>query len=151
MLAEVSCPTQTRFPRQKSLVEAGLLSCCIVLLREPSQSQLQSTRPSEPGLGCLPRDVGLARRVRTSAEYAERLRRLHVPTLIIAGEHDAWSLQMSEEMHANIAGSELLVLPKSRHMTFVDQTGMFNNAVDQFLHSTIITAWAPREGEDCTF
>jgi hypothetical protein len=38
-------------------------------------------------------------------------------------------------MHSNIAGSQLAVLPKSKHMTFVDQTDMFNETVDAFIHS----------------
>ena len=71
----------------------------------------------------------------TSVEYAEKLRKLRVPTLIIAGEHDVWSLQMSNQMHSNIPASELAILPKSKHMTFVDQTEMFNSTVDAFLHS----------------
>ena len=37
-------------------------------------------------------------------------------------------------MHAKIAGSKLVVLPTSGHMTFVDQPGMFLKAVDDFLH-----------------
>ncbi len=37
-------------------------------------------------------------------------------------------------MHALIPGSKLVVLPKSGHMTFVDQPDMFVKAVDGFLH-----------------
>jgi pimeloyl-ACP methyl ester carboxylesterase len=40
---------------------------------------------------------------------------------------------MSQTMHAKIAGSKLVILPKSGHMTFVDQTGMFLKDVDEFL------------------
>ena len=76
----------------------------------------------------------------TSVEYAEKLRTLRIPTLIVAGEHDAWSLQMSEEMHSNILGSQLAVLPKSKHMTFVDQPKMFNDTVDAFVHSRSLPA-----------
>jgi proline iminopeptidase len=71
----------------------------------------------------------------TSVEYADRLRSVRTPTLIIAGEHDAWSLQMSKEMHANMRNSSLAILPKSKHMTFVDQTTLFNDTVDAFTHS----------------
>lgn len=71
----------------------------------------------------------------TSVEYAERLRAVHVPTLIIAGEHDEISSSMADEMHRNIAGSEMVVLPKSKHMTFVDQNALFNNTVDAFIHT----------------
>jgi len=71
----------------------------------------------------------------TSIEYAERLHTVRVPTLIIGGEHDEISSSMANEMHANIAGSQMVVLPKSRHMTFVDQNVLFNKSVDAFIHS----------------
>jgi proline iminopeptidase len=91
-----------------------------------------------------------------SVEYAEKLRTIRVSTLVIAGEHDEWSLQMSEEMHSNISGSQLAVLPKSKHMTFVDQNAMFNNKVDAFIHSRPLSStkaglfycegrWGPEE------
>lgn len=73
-----------------------------------------------------------------SVEYTERLRTVRLPTLIITGEHDEISLQMSNEMHASISGSQLAVLPKSKHMTFVDQSAMFNNTVDVFIHSQLL-------------
>jgi pimeloyl-ACP methyl ester carboxylesterase len=37
-------------------------------------------------------------------------------------------------MHEKIAGSKLVIFPKSGHMTFVDQPDMFIKAVDDFLH-----------------
>jgi proline iminopeptidase len=71
----------------------------------------------------------------TSVEYADRLKTLRVPTLVIAGEDDAVTLGMLKEMHANIRGSQLAILPKTKHYTFVDQTGLFNETVDAFVHS----------------
>lgn len=76
----------------------------------------------------------------TSVEYPDKLRAVRVPTLIIAGEHDAVSLGMSKEMNANIAGSRLVLLPRSKHMTFVDQPDMFNCAVDSFIHAAETTS-----------
>jgi pimeloyl-ACP methyl ester carboxylesterase len=40
---------------------------------------------------------------------------------------------LSQAMHEKIAGSKMVVLPNSGHMTFVDQTGMFIETVDEFL------------------
>jgi pimeloyl-ACP methyl ester carboxylesterase len=36
-------------------------------------------------------------------------------------------------MHTKIAGSKMVVLPKAGHMTFVDQTKVFVDAVNGFL------------------
>jgi proline iminopeptidase len=69
-----------------------------------------------------------------SVEYVDRLPSIHVPTLIIAGDHDECDPSLSREMHAKIAGSRLVILPKSGHMTFVDQPDLFIGSVDSFLH-----------------
>jgi pimeloyl-ACP methyl ester carboxylesterase len=42
---------------------------------------------------------------------------------------------MSKVMNQKIAGSKLVIFPKSGHMTFVDQPGMFMKAMEEFLHS----------------
>jgi pimeloyl-ACP methyl ester carboxylesterase len=40
---------------------------------------------------------------------------------------------MSQEMHEKIAGSQLVILPKSGHMTFVDQPKQFLRVVREFV------------------
>ena len=69
-----------------------------------------------------------------SVEYTDRLATLKVPTLITVGDHDQTDPALAEAMHAQIAGSKLVVLPHSGHMTFVDQPRLFGEAVDGFLH-----------------
>jgi proline iminopeptidase len=66
-------------------------------------------------------------------EYVDKLSQIKVPTLIIVGDHDESDPRMSEEMHAKIAGSKLVILPDSGHMTFVDQPGKFLSAVSEFV------------------
>jgi proline iminopeptidase len=70
----------------------------------------------------------------TSVEYTDRLSTIHVPTLITAGDHDESDPAMSEVMHQKITGSKIAIFPKSGHMTFVDQPGLFLNVVETFLH-----------------
>jgi len=69
-----------------------------------------------------------------SAEYTDRLPAIKVPTLLIAGDHDECDPSLSQVMHEKIAGSKLVILPKSGHMTFVDQPKLFVQRVDEFLH-----------------
>lgn len=69
-----------------------------------------------------------------SVEYLDRLHTIHVPTLILVGDHDECAPWLSQEMHDRIAGSKLVILPKSGHMTFVDQPEMFISNVEAFLH-----------------
>jgi proline-specific peptidase len=68
-----------------------------------------------------------------SVEYADRLGTLHVPTLIVVGDHDECNPKLSREMNSLIPGSKLTILPKSGHLTFVDQNGLFVRAVGEFL------------------
>ncbi len=69
----------------------------------------------------------------SSVEYEGRLHEIRVPTLITVGDHDECDPALSREMHERIPGSKLVVLPESGHMTFVDQPGLFLDAVDRFL------------------
>jgi proline iminopeptidase len=68
-----------------------------------------------------------------SVEYVDRLHEIKTPTLAIAGDHDECDPSLSRQMHEKIAGSKLVVLPNSGHMTFVDQPVLFLKAVDEFL------------------
>src|SRR5579875_489055 len=69
-----------------------------------------------------------------SVEYTGRLPSIRVPTLIMVGDHDECPPKLAEVMHAKIAGSQLVILPRSGHMEFVDQPRLFNATVDGFLH-----------------
>jgi proline iminopeptidase len=69
----------------------------------------------------------------TSVEYSARLGTIHVPTLITAGDHDECSPVLAREMNGLIAGSKLVIFPRSGHMTFVDQPGMFIKTINNFL------------------
>jgi proline-specific peptidases, Bacillus coagulans-type subfamily len=69
-----------------------------------------------------------------SIEYTDRLSTIKVPTLITAGDNDECDPSLSKEMNSKIAGSKLVIFPKSGHMTFVDQPSLFVSAINEFLH-----------------
>jgi len=70
----------------------------------------------------------------TSVEYTDRLGSIKVPTLITVGDHDEVDPSISREMQQQIPGSQLVVLPNSGHMTFVDQPDLFVRTVNDFVH-----------------
>jgi len=70
----------------------------------------------------------------TSVEYTDRLGSLKVPTLITVGDHDEIDPSIARDMQQHIRGSQLVVLPDSGHMTFVDQPDLFVTTVNDFLH-----------------
>jgi proline iminopeptidase len=68
-----------------------------------------------------------------SVEYVDRLPILHVPTLVLVGDHDECDPSLSRTMHEKIAGSKLVILPNAGHMNFVDQPVLWQKAVEGFL------------------
>ena len=68
-----------------------------------------------------------------SAEYTDRLATIKVPTLVMCGDHDESDPSLSRTMYEKIAGSKLVIFPKSGHMTFVDQPNLFIQTVEDFL------------------
>ncbi|MGZ6162318.1 MAG: proline iminopeptidase-family hydrolase [Myxococcaceae bacterium] len=69
----------------------------------------------------------------TEVEWVDRLPEIKVATLILVGDHDESDPAMSREMNTRIAGSKLVVLPNSGHMTFVDQPDLFVKAITDFV------------------
>ena len=70
-----------------------------------------------------------------AVEYADRLPTIRTPTLVTVGDHDECDPSLAREMQRLIPGAELVVLPESGHMTFVDQPALFLRAVDGFLRA----------------
>ena len=68
-----------------------------------------------------------------SVEYADRLSSIHVPTLVICGDHDESDPSLSKTMHEKIAGSKLVIIPQAGHLVFVDQTNLYLKTIDDFV------------------
>jgi 3-oxoadipate enol-lactonase len=68
------------------------------------------------------------------ADLRDVVSRIRAPSLIVAGELDESApLRQSEELHAAIAGSELVVLRGAAHLTNVEQAEEFTGVVTTFL------------------
>lgn len=67
-------------------------------------------------------------------DYLKRLSNITHPALIIVGEEDPGTpVAASEAMHAQIEGSELIVLPSAAHLSNIEQANGFNKALMEFL------------------
>jgi pimeloyl-ACP methyl ester carboxylesterase len=63
---------------------------------------------------------------------------IHVPTLIVVGEEDTVTPPaLSDEMHAQIAGSELVRIPQAGHLSSLERTDAFNAALTSFLEHRV--------------
>ena len=70
------------------------------------------------------------------ADLRDVLPRIDVPTLLLYGDKDVRSpLSIAEELHANIHGSKLVVIPGVGHMVDVEAAERFNTEVRNFLRS----------------
>jgi len=64
----------------------------------------------------------------------DRVHEIRLPTLIIAGEDDAWTPpKFQDYLVQRIAGSRLVMLPEAGHYPFVEQAERFNQELDRFL------------------
>ncbi|GAC1599448.1 MAG: hypothetical protein NVS3B6_08700 [Pseudarthrobacter sp.] len=70
------------------------------------------------------------------ADYRPLLPTISVPTLLLYGSVDVRSpLAVAEDMHRQIPGSELVVLPDVGHLSFIEAPEAFNDAVRRWLHT----------------
>jgi len=82
--------------------------------------------------------IGLRTTARSFAEADLRdvLPRIDVPTLLLYGEKDTRApLNVAHDLHAKIAGSQLVVIPGAGHMIHVEAAKRFNAEVRAFLRS----------------
>ncbi len=67
-------------------------------------------------------------------DYLDRLSAIRLPTLIMVGEEDPGTpVAASKEIHDRIAGSQLVIILSARHLSNVEQPGIFNKALLDFL------------------
>lgn len=63
-----------------------------------------------------------------------RLKEIRCPTMVVIGKQDpATPLAMAEELHREIAGSSLVIIPDAAHISNMEQPEAFNAALADFL------------------
>ena len=73
-----------------------------------------------------------------TADFVDRLHDIHVPTLVITGEHDlAATGRMAHLMGERIADAEVHVLPRQRHSLLIEAPTLVAEHLERFLkHGT---------------
>jgi len=83
-----------------------------------------------PPLSIAGTQLALASRTDTTLALAS----LHLPVLILVGEHDQTTpVAAAEAMHERIAGSAMAVVPQAAHMSNMENVEFFNEALMKFL------------------
>lgn len=75
----------------------------------------------------------------------EQLAELEVPTLVVAGDEDDGALETDLMLKRTIPRAGLAVLPKSGHVTNLEEPQLFNTHVEQFLAQVEQDRWGPRD------
>jgi proline-specific peptidase len=66
-------------------------------------------------------------------EWVDHLRWIRKPMLVVAGRYDrTCTLARSQEIHDEVEGSELVIIEKAAHMTFVEQPKVYLTAVREW-------------------
>lgn len=70
------------------------------------------------------------------ADLRDVLPRIDVPTLLLYGDKDVRApLSVAQDLHSNIPGSKLVVIPGVGHMVDIETPGRFDTEVRSFLRS----------------
>jgi 3-oxoadipate enol-lactonase len=78
--------------------------------------------------------AGAVRAMMSRQDSTPLLPSIRVPTLILVGEEDTLTPpSAAEQMHALIAGSELVRIPAAGHLPNLEQPAAFNDALARFL------------------
>lgn len=72
-------------------------------------------------------------------DLLDRLQEIDCPALVIVGDQDHGTPpEMARQIHANLRGSELLIIPSAAHLSNVEQPEVFNRALLDFLGKTTV-------------
>ncbi len=67
-------------------------------------------------------------------DLLDRLKEIKCPALIMVGDQDHGTPpEMARQIHANLSGSELLIIPSAAHISNIEQTAVFNQTMLGFL------------------
>jgi proline iminopeptidase len=69
-------------------------------------------------------------------DIMDRLPEIQVPALLVGGRYDECTPGHMADMHARIAGSELVTIEDASHLCFAEQPAAFNQAIKRFFDRT---------------
>ncbi len=69
-------------------------------------------------------------------DIMDRLPEISVPALLVGGRYDECTPGHLADMHARIAGSELVTIEDASHLCFAEQPAEFNQVISRFFDRT---------------
>jgi 3-oxoadipate enol-lactonase len=69
-------------------------------------------------------------------DVLDRLKEIKCPALVIVGDQDHGTPpEMARQIHQNLAGSKLVIIPSAAHLSNIERPEAFNKALVSFLDS----------------
>lgn len=90
---------------------------------------------------------GVQARRPTFGDLEDDLRRLSIPTLIVAGDEDDLSIDASVWLKRTVPSAALWVLPKTGHMLNLEDPAAFNRGLEDFIATVEAGRWVVRDLE----
>lgn len=136
---------QTRFQQAEKALSEGMAGIADAMLPKLLTPETVSKHPEVVkrvrDMMLKTKPEGAAAALRGMAErddQTELLAKITVPVLILVGAEDAITpVADSEKMHAAISGSRLVVLENAGHVSNIERTEQFNNALLSFLKESL--------------
>lgn len=83
-------------------------------------------------------------------DLEDQIRELTVPTLILNGDEDEPCLDVGIYLKRTITSSALALIPSTGHASNLEEPGMFNMLLDNFLHQVGAGCWRLRDPRSVT-
>jgi pimeloyl-ACP methyl ester carboxylesterase len=114
---------------------AGVAASYAVLNpRRVERLVIASVSGPPPGVPAFPDEIDF-----TTPQGRERLRDLHVPTLVLVGENAPVAVQtLATQIEALVPRAWRVVIPKAAHLLNLEQPELFNKLVVSFLYRGLI-------------
>ncbi len=136
----------------KSMLDKGMAHVAATYGHGPSRLQLKEKDPrgfadfirhfsEHSAQGSANTMLGYQARRPSLYDLTADMARITAPTLIVAGDEDDAVLEPSLLMKRNIATAGLVVLPKSGHMTNLEDPALFNRLLEDFFHQVEAGRW----------
>ena len=136
----------------KSMLDQGMAHVAATYGHGPSRLQLREKDPrgfaefidhfsEHSPQGSANTMLGYQARRPSLYDLTGDMARITAPTLIVAGDEDDAVLEPSLLMKRNIATAGLVVLPKSGHMTNLEEPALFNHLLEDFFHQVEAGRW----------
>jgi pimeloyl-ACP methyl ester carboxylesterase len=139
----------------RDMLEKGMAHAAATYGHSPARLQLRDKDPrgfaaflagfaEHSALGSANTMLGYQARRPSLYDLKEPLAALRVPLLVIAGDEDEAVLEPGLMLKRSVPGAALAVLPKSGHLTNLEEPALFNRLVEDFFHQVESGRWQVR-------